>query len=228
MARDGLVERLAQGAVERGRLDRPDVADVARVGRLLGAGRTTSSPIFLPSVLGTNATLALRPGICDSAVVLSAPRIWSMLPTAMPGVDRLLDVLDHPGAVQRLGDDRVELARRDRVLELLRLGRRVEVRVEDGQLGVAGGGRGLGRGEHRGVVAVGDRERQVGDLEGLLVERSGRPTAAAALAAVAARPRSQLGADDAALPLQAARIRLTPSRPARRFWTSRRSCRARM
>ena len=44
-----------------------------------------------------------------------------MLPTLMPGGDGLLDVLDHARAVQRLGDDRVVLARGDRVLELLDL-----------------------------------------------------------------------------------------------------------
>ena len=51
----------------------------------------------------------------------------------------------------------------------------IQVRVEDGQVGVPGGRGGLGRCEHRGVVAVGDRERQVGDLEASCRWRSGPP-----------------------------------------------------
>ena len=49
----------------------------------------------------------------------------------------------------------------------LRLGGRVEVRVEDGQLRVAGGCGRLGGREHRRVVAVRHGEREIGDLEGL-------------------------------------------------------------
>jgi hypothetical protein len=67
------------------------------------------------------------PGIWDSAVDVA---------DRDPGADGIGSVGDESCPVQRLGDDRVELARCDGVLQLLRLGRRVEIRVEDRQLRV--------------------------------------------------------------------------------------------
>ena len=77
-----------------------------------------------------------------------------MLPMWIPAAIACSAPGTSAGAEERLEDDAVVLARGDRVLELLRLGRRVEVGVEDGQLGVAGRGGGLGGGEHRRVIAV--------------------------------------------------------------------------
>ena len=183
---------------------------------------TTSSPIFVPSSLGTNATFELRPSTWKSAVVMSAPEDLVDVADRDAGGDRLLDVLDHARAVQRLGDDRVVLAGRDRVLELLDLVGRVQVGVEDGQLGVAGGRRGLGGGEHRRVVAVGDREREVGDLERLVVDRVDGLAAGSLAAGGTGRgarparwPRAWVAAG-AAGPLQAASERRPPHRESRR------------
>ena len=210
-----LVERHLEGDVERGGLDRPDVADVAGVAALRSAQAvTTSSPILRPSSLGTKATLALRPSTWDSAVVLSSPRIWSMLPTAMPAAMASLTPSTRPAP--NSGWVMIASYLPDAVASwscFVWVGR-VEVGVEDGQLGVAGGRGGLGGGEHRGVIAVGDRERQVGDLEGL--GRRGRRRgggAGAALAAVARRRWRPSRPPDCC---RRRRSRLTPSKPCRR------------
>ena len=174
MRGDGLIERLLEGDVEGGGLDRPDVADVARVVGLESAHAvTTRLPIFLPSSLGTNATFELRPSTCESGVVMSAPRTWSMLPTLMPAAMAFLTSSTMPAPYSGWVMIASYLPEATASWSCLTCSVRIQVRVEDGQVGVAGGRGGLGRCEHRGVVAVGDRERQIGDLEQLVVDARG-------------------------------------------------------
>ena len=114
------LERLIEG---RG-LDRPDVADVAGVGLEVGAGRDDELA-DLPAEFARDER-DVRAQARDLGVGGGHVGAEHLVDVADgdAGVDRLLDVLDQPGAVERLGDDRVVLAGRGRVLELLRLGRR--------------------------------------------------------------------------------------------------------
>ena len=169
--RDGRIERRLDRGVERDLPERVDVADLARV-----AGRrrpaTVSSPILRPISLGTKTTFAERPSTWASLVVMSSPRIWSTLPTGTPAAMASWTGGHEAGPEDRLDDDAVELARRDRVLELRRSARRDRCwRRTPAIVGAAGRGCLLGGCEHGRVVAVGDREREVRDLQWLLVLR---------------------------------------------------------
>ena len=163
-----LVERLLQRLVERGGLDRPDVAHVARVG--VGAGRDDELADLAAELARDEhdvrqlaLDLEVRGGVVGAEDLVDVA-------DRDAGVDGGLGTLDESRAVDRLQDDPVVLARCHRVLQQLHLGAGVELAVHDVKRGVVGRRRGLGRLEHRRVVAVLDRERDVGELERIVVE----------------------------------------------------------
>ena len=136
--------------------ERVDVADLARVDVRAGLDRELA---HLAPDLGGHEDDVRR-----KAVDLGTARRHVLAEDLVDvahrdaGGDRIPDGRHEPGPEDRLDEDAVVLARRDRILELLGLDARIVVRVELDDLGTAGRGCLLGRLEHGRVVAVRDRE----------------------------------------------------------------------
>ena len=168
--RDGRVERRADRDVERDLPERVDVADLARVE--VGAGLDRELAHLAPDLAGHEDDV--RREAVDLGVARRHVLAEDLVDVADrdAGGDRILDGRHEPGPEDRLDEDAVVLARRDRILELLASGRPDRCwRRTPSIVGTAGRGCLLGGCEHGRVVAVGDREREVRDLQWLLVLR---------------------------------------------------------